>query len=275
MGSVPTGNFYAVGMKHARVYELNANGVPNASGTAPYTGYQITGAKAYELSIPDARRIAHVGDDRVLVQDVLPRTEVSSGTLRFASDNHTVYAALTGTNAVTVGESSMIGYGTDKQGTEPTIALLCYQQVKSASKARAYRAYHVPNTQALVNPNTMDENAAEFSASLLPSASGHYIWGTAFTSGAEGYTEAEVVESITYDLPIVTAWKTDGTQTVFNFEAGLAPGGTTDIFKVTSTSSAGVVTDLTATATKGTVSITTAGTVATGAVISCWHQYPD
>ena len=275
MGAVPTGNFYAVGLKHARVYELNANGVPNASGTAPYTGYQITGAKAYELSIPDARRIAHVGDDRVLVQDVLPRTEVSSGTLRFASDNHTVYAALTGTNAVTVGESSMIGYGTDKQGTEPTIALLCYQQVKSATKARAYRAYHVPNTQALVNPNTMDENAAEFSASLLPSASGHYIWGTAFASGTEGFSEAEVLESITYDLPLVTSFKADGTQTVFNFATGFAPAGTTDIFKVTAMSSAGVVTDLTASATKAISGITTASTLTVDTIVSVWHQYPD
>lgn len=275
MGSTPTGNFYAVGLKHARVYELNTNGVPAASGTAPYTGYQITGVKAYELNIPDARRIAHVGDDRVLVQDVLPRTEVSSGTLRFAADNHTVYAALTGTSVVTEGESSLIGYGTDKQGSEPTIALLCYQQVKSASKARAYRAYHVPNTQAIVNPNSMNENAAEFEASLLPSASTHYIWGTAFASGTEGYTEAEVNESITYDLPLVTAWKADGTQTVFNFASGLAPSATTDVFKVTSTSSAGVVTDLTATATKGTESITTASTIPANSIISCWHQYPD
>lgn len=272
--SAPLGKNYPVGLRHVRVYELNSNGVPNASGTAVYEGYQITGAKAYELSIPDARRIAHIGDDRVLAQDILPRQEVSTGTLRAGRNDYDVYAVLTDTKQATIGESSIIGYGTDKQGDEPALAMLCYQQAKEAGTGtRTYRAYMLPSTKAIINPASMNEKETEYTFSLLPSAANHHIWGIQFTTAKEGFTEAEIVESSTFDFPHVAAWKSDGTAVSYLFHADRPAASSSKIHAVATITSGGVVADVTSTVTLAAGSITFGVAPAADTVICAFYEY--
>jgi hypothetical protein len=268
--AAPTGTLYSVGAKHARVYALNANGVPAASShTTAYEGVQIPGLKAFDMTIPDARRIAHVGDDAVQAQDILPRTEVSSGVIRFAGDNHAAYATFTGTKVASIGDASVIGYATNLQGYEPAIALLVYQQAKSGT-TRVWRNYFLPNAQAIFNPNSMNENPAEFEASLIPSAATKHVWGKAFVDGTEGYTQAEIVETVTTDIPHVAAWIGNGVVTDFSFNAARQ---STKVHSACTITSDGTVTDVTAGVGAAADKIACAGPIASTTVLVCFYSY--
>lgn len=271
-----SGEQYAVGMRHARVYNLDQSlAVPKATSTSVYEGLQIVGARAFELTIPDPRRIAHVGDDQVLATDMLPRQEPSSGVLRAARNDHDVVALLSGTTAFVVGESAGVGYGTSEQGSEPIIFALCYQQAKDASTgARRYRAYFVLRTQAIINPNSMNENAAEFEYNLLPSASSIHIWGSSFASGTEGFTSAEILEFMTEDIPHVAAWQGDGSETEFTFDTDRQATSTDKIHAVYSIASDGTATDESG-ETLAVTGITFGVAPTNGDYIVCFYEYAD
>jgi len=231
--SAPTGNIVAVGTKHMRFYELDSHGVPKATSTNVYEGVQIQGAQSYEIKTPDARRISFKGDDRVIAQDVLPRQEPSTGTLKFSVDNHAAYAILSSTKQATIGEAVAIGYGTDKQGSEPVIAVLGYQQAKDiATGTRQWRGVIVPSTQAIINAPSMTDAEMQYEVSLLPSAASHHLWGVAFADATEGFGAAEVIEVITENIPHVVSWRADGTATKFLFHADRPAVSTSKIHAV-------------------------------------------
>lgn len=270
----PDGNIVAVGLKHMRIYKLNAYGVPEASSTTVYEGVHIQGAQSYEIETPDARRISYKGDDRVLAQDVLPRQEVSTGTLRFGVDNHAAYALLSSTIAHTVGEASVIGYGTSKQGSEPVIAALGYQQAKDlATGTRQWRGVIVPSTQAIINAPSMTENEMQYEVSLLPSGASHHLWGPDFTAVADGFTTAEVIETITENIPHVVSWLADGTATEFNFSAERPAPATAKIHAVATVATDGTVTDVTGTITKAVDGVTFAVAPTVGVMVVCFYEY--
>ncbi len=273
-----TGKQYSVGMRHARVYPLDAIGRIVAPGTTVYEGLQVTATKAFDMTVPDARRIVHVGDDHIKAQDVLPRIEASSATLRVARNDHDVYAVLTGTKAFVAGEAAGIGYGTDKQGSEPDVAFLLYQQsLDAVAKTRRYRSNILPVSRAIVNPASMNENAVEYQFSLLPQIVTKHLWGIAFTTNVEGFTEAELVEFMTEDIPHVVAFKGDGTALEFSFHASRPAVSTSKIHQVTTTTAAGVTTDVTSTITKAVDKITFAGGQAPAAtdIVTVFYEYAD
>lgn len=274
--TAPSGRLYPVGMRMARVFKLNSLGVPDAtSDTTPYEGLVIEGAKAYELNIPDARRLAALGDDRIKMQDVLPRQEPASGTLRVSASDFDVHAVLTNTLKATVGEAVLVGHGTDQQGSEPTVALLCYQQGKQAGTGvRVYRSYMIPSTQAIITPSSMNDQYGEQSYSLLPSPVDHHIWGIAFAALVEGFTEAEIIEADTFGQPHIAAWKqAAGSKTEFNFHADRPAPSTAKIHAVATIASDGTVTDVTGTVTKATDGVTFSVAPANGTVVVCFYEY--
>jgi hypothetical protein len=275
--SAPANAVFPVGMKHVRVYALNSFGYPAATAASAvvYEGLQIVGAKAFELSIPDARRISHTGDDRVLAQDILPRQEPSSGTLRTATNPHSVYAAMSSTLKAVIGEASLIGYATDEQGDEPALGLLMYQQAKEQTTgSRVWRSYQMPSVQAIINPTGMTAEAPEFTYNLLPTAVGHHLFGKAFAAGVEGFLEAEIVESLTYNVPHVVAWLGDNVVTKLLFHASRQAVSTAKIHGIYSMhQTTGVVTDITATATKETDGVTPLTKPAAGELVMCFYEY--
>lgn len=275
--SAPTGSTFPVGMKHVRVYALNSFGLPAATAASGvvYEGLQIVGAKAYDLTIPDARRIAHIGDDRVLAQDILPRQEPSSGTLRTATNPHAVYAMMSSTLRAVIGEASVIGYATDEQGDEPALGLLMYQQAKEyLTGNRVWRSYMMPSVQAIINPTGMSAEAPEFVYNLLPTAVGHHLWGLNFASGVEGFTQAEIVETVTANVPHVVSWLGDNVVTKFLFATARPAAAVAKIHGVFSMhQTTGVVTDITGTATKEVDGVTPATKPAAGEMILCFYEY--
>lgn len=274
--AAPLGKSFPVGMKHVRVYALTSSGVPAATGAdgAVYEGLQIEGAQAFNLDIPDSRRITHTGDDRVLAQDILPRQEPTSGTLTTALNPHSVYAVMSSTKQATIGEASVIGYATDLQGSEPTLGMLCYQQAKEyGTGLRTWRAYIMPSVQAIIRPNSMTADKQEFTYDLIPSSVNHHLWGLGFATGVEGFTEAEILESQTFNIPHVVSWLGDNVVTEFLFHASRQAVSTAKIHAIMSVATDGTVTDITSTATKATDGVTPASKPGVGEIITCFYEY--
>ena len=214
--AAPSGKQYGAGFRHVRVYELDANGYIKASGTTYYEGMQCVGARAFEFTIPDIRRIAHTGDDRLLAQTFLPRIEASNAVIRLARSDMDVFAIVTGTLERTLGEMKMIGYGTSQQGEEPNIGILMYQLTQDAvAKVSRYMSYMFPSARGVINPASLNENANEYTFNIVPNIVTSHLWGEAFALVEDGFVSAEMVEGQTVSVPLLVAFKGDGIVTKF------------------------------------------------------------
>lgn len=213
-----SGKQMAVGLRYAVAFALNSSGTPAASSTTVYEGVQFEGAKAYELTFPEARRITHVGDDRVLAVDYLPPTESVAGKLQAAKNNFTLDALLSGVKTATIGEATVIAKVTDQQGVEPQIGLLLYQQsLDAVSRLRRWRWHILPLTKVIPLGSGMGDQAAVFDYQIAPTPTVNHLWGTALSSGTEGATEAVVIEGMSEGKPIVVAFEGDGVEDEFLF----------------------------------------------------------
>lgn len=217
--SAPSGKNLSVGLRHAQIFALNATGLPAATATTVYAGLQISGAKTFEVTLPETRKITHSGDDRVLNVDQLPSLDGSSAELRAARNDYDVYALLTDTKELTVGESKIIGMATSKQGNEPQIGMLLFQQsLDAVSGARLWRSFLIPKALVFPKPGGMNENPAEHVFTVQPQVVSKHIWGKAFADADEGYTSAQILEMQTENKPKIVAFKADGTEDEFLFE---------------------------------------------------------
>jgi hypothetical protein len=226
----PTGKQLATGLRRAVVIGLGTSGLPAATGTAAYEGFEIIGPKAYTLTIPDVRKVVHVGEDRVLALDFLPPTEASSAEIRASADDNELNAFLTGVKEFTVGDAKMIGYQTDMQGSEPDVALLLVQQsLDTAQKARHYRFHILPLTRVIPAPSGMDENAAELKYAVAPNPTTKHVWGTAIAAGTEGATELAFINGMSKNKPNIVAFKANGSTSAFLFPTAKPAKLTTSI----------------------------------------------
>lgn len=232
--SLASGKQYSVGARHGQVFELDDSGNIAATSTTPYEGFLVNHPKAFSTNFPNAKRIQHMGGDRVLAQDFLPPSEGSSATLRLARNDHDLYAMLSGTKGFAVGEAAVIGYRTSSQGFEPDVALIIAQQSKDAiTLKRRWRSYIIPVATVNAKGSSMDENPAEAEYEILPMPTSKHLWGPAFSDATEGFTESEVLETMTEGFPWVTAWKADGTEDEFLFAASHQATATTKINVIT------------------------------------------
>lgn len=278
--AAPSGKFYPVGLQHARVYELEANGYPKATITgAVYEGVEIVAPKAYEITPAKARDIVHVGNNRRLSQDKLPAIDVSSGVIRTSRLDFDMNALLTATKVHTVGESVFTGFNTNLQGSEPAVAMLLYQQAKAfGAGTRVWSAYHLPSVVAILDPASMNENASEFAYNLAPSSVAHQIFGPIYTVALDGFTEAEMVWSETEGKPHIVAWLAAATGAdggVFLFHTDRPATASTKIHHVAKLAASGpTLTDITSTTTKTVLTqLTISGALLAGDLIICFYEH--
>ena len=251
--AAPVGNFYPVGLQHARVYSLSEFGYPLAPNkTGPYDGLEITGPNAFDITPAKSRDVVATGNDRRLSQDKLPSLDVSSAVIKTSRLDFALLAMLTGQLEAVWGESRIVGFGTDLQGQEPTVGLLAYQKGKIAGTgARAFGAYHMPSVVPIIDPASMGgSNPAEYNFNIVPSPVNHYLFGLGFTLLREGYTESEVQWSLTFGRPHIAVWLADTAQTDFAYNVAMKPTAATKIHCIVKVSTAGMVTDITSSATK-------------------------
>ena len=211
-----SGKQLAVGLRRAVLFALDANGYPAAPGTTVYEGIEIVGPKAFALTIPEARKISHTGNDRVLALDYLPPLEGVSGELRVASNDIVAKALVTAVNTFLIAESNLMAWGTDKQGSEVDLGMLLFQQsLDTSTKSRRWKFYLMPKARVIPAPASMDENAAEDLYRVAPNPTTKHLWGTALVSGTEGATEMALAEGMSEGKPNIVAFKGDGAATAF------------------------------------------------------------
>jgi hypothetical protein len=222
--AITSGKQLSVGLRRAVVFELDADGFPLAVGTGAYEGFEVVGPKAFTLTIPDSRKISHVGNDRVLAIDYLPPTEGASAELRVAASDLGLKAVLSAVNEFVVGETTMMPLNTDKQGYETDAALLLFQQALDATtKSRRWKFYIIPKGRIIPVPAGMDENAAEERYTVAPNPTAYHLWGSAMTELEEGATEAAIIEGMAEGRPNIIAFIGDGGEDTFLFPVAKPP----------------------------------------------------
>lgn len=222
-----SGKQYGVGARYCCVYELNANGSPNATGaTTAYTGVQSVGLKAFDLTIPEPVKITHMGDDRPLQIDYLPPTEAASGEVRVAQENQDLYALFQGVAKVTVGEATMVGLGTSEQGTEPQVGLLMYQQSLDDAGVRNWRWFLLPKATIYVAPGSLNENPSEHRYVVAPQVVNAHLWETAFSEVNDGFTTAQLLVGQSRYRPMIAAWLATTGTTSFSLPVGIVAADT-------------------------------------------------
>lgn len=217
-----SGKMTPVGLRHATIFSLNTYGSPAATDTSAYEGSAIVGAQAFDVTIPDPRKITHIGDDRPLQIDYLPPTEGVSCELRAARSDFAVYALLTGGNVLTVGESKFVGVATSDQGNEPQVGLLLYQQALDETGARHWRSYLLPKATIYPHPNGMNEAASVHRFIVSPAVVTKHLWELAFADGTEGYTDAQLLEGMHKYKPKIVAFLASTATTTFTLPTDAA-----------------------------------------------------
>lgn len=213
-----SGKQLAVGLRSATVFALNSSGTPLAVAPAatPYEGLSIRGAKAFDLQQPQARKISHSGEDRVMMVDFLPAIEAGEAVIRASVDDQDLIALLSNVKKVTVGEATGVAIGTDQQGFEPSVALLLYQQSKDLSLGiRRWRSYIVPSAICYPISSGMNDSPQDETFQIALSPTTKHLWGTALAALTEGATSMQVFKMMTEGRPNIVAWLGDGTEDEF------------------------------------------------------------
>ena len=232
--TTPAGIQYGSGFRYGVVYQLNANGrLKGSSAATPYSGQPFVGHRAWNLQIPQQRRIFHINADRVGAADFLPPTETARATINVDADNQVLDAILTGNKQVAIGTAQTIADLTSNQGFEPIIALLLYQQsIDAATGLRAWRSYLIPRAKAIPMLSGFADREVPGSYDVMMTPTSTNIFGAALTALTDGATDAQLFRAMTAGRPAIMAWKADGYTQDFTFPAGFTPAVSTSSITV-------------------------------------------
>ena len=246
----PTLNY---GLRFANIFELNADGYPAAVDTTPYEGMQIKGSTAFDLQIPDSRKITGLGEDGITQVVYLPPQEGAAGTLNAEAADPYLAALLDGTNVITVGELTAVGMATDRQGFEPQLGMLMYQAARGLDTGKSYwHSYFLPSAQIVRKGGPMNADKAATIHQIAPNRVNHHLWGTQFTMLAEGFLSAQILEAWTNNPVIVTSFVGDNTEDEFLFPTDNPSVNTTSTVVFVDGVKKTLTTDYTVTTTKVT-----------------------
>ncbi|MCC6361864.1 MAG: hypothetical protein IT450_24275 [Phycisphaerales bacterium] len=211
------------GLRRIQAYLLDSSGLPSGdeSGADGYDGVNVEGARSFSMPVPDVRLIQHIGNDRLLAQDYLPPTEGVRGEITTAKQNLGLDAAITDTLVEQVGETTVSGMITDKQGHEKDLCLVVYRQAldttAGSSQVRRWQMHMIPVGRMIPRGSTAEQDAADENRyTVVPGVATQYPWGHAFTLTDEGFTEAQYLRFTSENPAMLEKWTGNGTLTVFN-----------------------------------------------------------
>lgn len=230
--TAPTERTLNYGLRYACVYELDANGYPKASSTTAYEGLQFKGSTAFELTIPDARKLTGLGEDGITQVVYLPPQEGADARLNVEAADPVLAALLDGTKMATVGEATVVGVATDKQGFEPRVGLMLYQAAKGLDTGKTYwHSFIIPSAQVVRKSPGMSAEKSVMQYQIAPNRVRKHLWGVEFSNSTEGFLEAQMLE-VWSNYPLrIASYLGDGSTTAFNFPANF-PAISTDGIQV-------------------------------------------
>ena len=228
--TAPTERTMNFGLRYAVAYELNANGTPKGTNAVAYEGHQFRGSTAFELNVPDSRKITGLGEDGITQIAFLAPLEGLDGRLSVEAADPALAALLDGTKVETVGEMSLVGIGTDRQGFEPNIGLMLYQAARGLVTGAVYwHTYFIPSAQVVRKPGGMNSDKSITNYQIAPNRVSKHLWGTpAFSLATQGFLSAQVAEAWSNYQLRIAAFLGDGTEDEFPFPAdtpAVATGG--------------------------------------------------
>jgi len=142
----------------------------------------------------------------------------------------TLAALLGGTKVASLGEISMIGIGTDKQGFEPQVGLMLYQAARGLDTGAIYwHTFWIPSTQVVRKSGGMTADKAITIYQVAPNRVGRHLWGAPFSSAVEGYLSGQILESWSNYPLRLASFLADGTAVDFSFPVNWPAVQTTGI----------------------------------------------
>lgn len=203
-----------VGLRHVQIMALNSDDYPNATTQTAYEGVTLSGVVSLTLNDPEPQQVVHRGDDRVFALDTLPPTDAISGELSVSKTNDTVDALLTDDKSFDIGEASMFGLGTDKRGDENQVGVLAYRQSLDTDPSsggfgtRRWEFRLFPKTYIIPRATGLEQDTSESRVyTVRPQFVKEHLWGEAFSTGTEGFEQAQMLRGISVYKPKVVAWK--------------------------------------------------------------------
>jgi hypothetical protein len=220
--AAPTKKIFAVGLNAARIYKLDQDtGWMDASNATAYDGFSVGGPVTFTYEPPDPEVISHPGNNQVLQQDSLPSLEASSGTLEVSRTDVDTIAHLTNikVNTTLLTNVNSIGWRTNQQGTEPTVAFVTYAQAKTPAGVRCWSTYCFAKSVITPKPKGQSREQQNQSYFVLPQFATSHLVGVAYSSADDGFTSTEVNEYQSNYRLHLAAWKTTSTETLYPFNA--------------------------------------------------------
>jgi hypothetical protein len=218
------------GLRYAVVFELNTNGTPKGADDVAYDGLQIQGSTAFELTIPDSRQLTGLGEDGITQVVFLPPNEGASARLNVEAADPNVSKLLDNTLIETLGEASLMGLATDRQGFEPQVALMVYQAARGLLTGKTYwHSFIMPSAQVVRKSGGMNADKAVTTYQIAPNRVNKHLWGTPFSLATQGYLSTQIVEAWSNYPLRISAFLGDNTDTVFAFPTNAQAIQTTGI----------------------------------------------
>jgi len=216
--TAPTKKVFAVGLNAAWIYALNSSGLPAATSETVYNGLSVGGPVVFSYEPSEPTSIAHPGNNTVLQRDVLPSQDTASGTLEVSRSDFDTLATLLNVNVRVFGDVNSLAWGSNQQGTEPTVALVVYAQAKDNAGSRVWSTYVMPKCTLIPRPKGMSRDQQNMSYFVQPQSASKHLTGLALTTVDDGATQAEVIEyQSNYRLGFA-AWQATGADTEFSFD---------------------------------------------------------
>jgi hypothetical protein len=290
MTSITVEPYVFSGSKNVVIYALNANGRPAATNGVAYTGLELYGFKAYNLTIPPARRIAHIGNDRLLKQQVFPPIEPASGEIAVGATDLDIVALLTGGTIVEKAGMRMLPHLSDLQGSEPNVGMIMYQSALARSGPQRWRFHFITSTKAIVRDPGAAQEPVDLVFDLAPDPVNRYLWGQDLSELTDpsdpysGVTESGALDAGIWSgfcayRPRIASFVAQAAQVLFEFPDNLQAADATNIavFTVNGTGTpveedAADYTATTAGVTFDTAPVTTYGT---GTEVNILYQIAD
>lgn len=220
--TAPTKKIFTVGLNAARIYALDQDsGWIDAASATAYHGLSVGGPITFTYEPPDPESVVHPGNNGVLQRDTLPSQETSSGSLEVSRTDYDTVALLSNTKVRVFGDINSVGWGTNQQGTEPTVAFVTYAQGKLPNGTRGWSTFVFPKATIVPKPKGQGREQANHIYAVQPNIVSTHLTGIAATLADDGFTTTEVFEyQSNYRLGFA-AWKTTSTEDAYDFAANL------------------------------------------------------
>lgn len=216
---------FGVGLRLGHVFNLNSDGLPmpQDSSEALIGGTLIEGIKTLPITDPAPRRIAHVGEDRVLAQDSLPATDVGSFQVTTSKTNMALDAMLEGGKVRTINSNQYLVGNSDNKGSEPQVMPVFYRQALDADstsasygKLRQWEGKLYGSVRLTKTTPAWQEANTDVTYEGTPTKVTFTPWYEQLNETNWGATEAEYINDTSDYQPRWNFGRGDGTLTAFS-----------------------------------------------------------